>query len=520
MTESVQKCTINECDFDAYGEGDTCILHCPKSTYDVDFAKGRFLSSFNQALIDYIVISQGKIASNRNNLAGKPLGAYLASEPVEDHAGLSHFVEKLTIHFGRVIFPSHDSRDVFDYTKVLKKLGGIHFDKCEFHSFGLDIDEVSALYQECAFHEVWGLSNQKMLPNYKSALYLRCNFENRVHGYAEGERTLTLDADVFYNCNFAKELEFSGVELNGELFCNGATKETAITKLALYECDFHSKLLLNKFEIGEFICEDTVFHSKFELKQAVFHKFDFVNSNVKEVFDAFETKFGKFFVKKSIFSNFVGFERSEFKYPESSENKRPAVFRYVTFLKFLNFRGAKFRNGLDIENINMTMAPNFLGAEVEFAGTNRETFRIIKSSFDRSGNQIEGNKSFAQEMLKYREELSDQPMSQERVVFWLNQVVSNFGQSYVRPLAWIVVSGLLFALLSHGYEQSWLYKVIPSLNEEIASVTGLFNSFALSLLPFHRLLVPGMEFISLIFGVIVSSLVWQVIVAVKRHTKR
>ena len=520
MTNAIAKCGINECELECHGDGETCILHCPKSSYDVDFKKAGFLASFHQALVENIVAQQKEIETNRESLLGAPLAEYLAGKTVALPKGFDLLVKALDLHFYRIVFPGFKSRDYFDYTRVLKKLGGIHFDKCEFQAFSLRIEKTRVFYQNCIFHQNWTLSDQAMLANYESALYGQCEFRGDVSGRGEDRAELVLDGDIFYNCNFSGNLDLSRVKLNDSLFCNGFSKKTAIGKILLDECVFKGKLLLNKFSLDEFVCENTVFLKKFELKQSIFGKFEFINSNVEGIFDAFETRFGKFFVKKSIFTDFVGFEKAEFKYPKSSENMHPAVFRYATFLKFLNFRGAVFHSGLDIESINLTMAPNFLGAHIDYSGTNRETFRIVKSSFDRSGNQVDGNKFFAQEMLKYEEELAAKPFSQEYLILLLNRKISNFGQSYLMPFGWIILVGSIFAGIRFGYEQAWLYKIHPILNEPLSALSFSLNSFALSLLPFHRLLVTGMEFLSLVFGVFISSLVWQVIVAVKRHTKR
>ena len=90
------------------------------------------------------------------------------------------------------------------------------------------------------------------------------------------------------------------------------------------------------------------------------------------------------------------------------------MFEYVTFLSFTNFRNTTFYSGLNLENSNLKEAPNFLNIDINPKFTNRETFRIIKNSFDKIGNNIEANKFFVFEMNKYEEELKKKPMSQEK----------------------------------------------------------------------------------------------------------
>ena len=102
----------------------------------------------------------------------------------------------------------------------------------------------------------------------------------------------------------------------------------------------------------------------------------------------------------------------------------------------------------------------------------------------------------------------------------LNEKISNFGQSYIRPISWIVIAGFVYMALIKGYESNLLYRIVPSANSGVESVAHVANSFAKAVLPFQRLLKEGMEFVSLMFYVVFSSLVWQTIVAVKRQTKR
>ena len=123
-------------------------------------------------------------------------------------------------------------------------------------------------------------------------------------------------------------------------------------------------------------------------------------------------------------------------------------------------------------------------------------------------------------METYKNELSKSPLSQAKVVFYLNKFVSNFGQSYLKPVTWILVMSVIYYMLILGYENHLLYRVHPPANGIIASVSSFFNDLAKNFLPLKKLLKPGMEFVSVIFYVIFASLTWQTIIAIKRHTKR
>ena len=123
-------------------------------------------------------------------------------------------------------------------------------------------------------------------------------------------------------------------------------------------------------------------------------------------------------------------------------------------------------------------------------------------------------------MSKYKQVLNEKPLNQEKLIFWLNEKTSNFGQSYLLPIFWIVFFSVIYYLLVLGHESNLLYELVPTANEVISSVSNVFNGIAANIIPFKKLLREGMEFISLVFYVIFASLIWQTIVAVKRHTRR
>jgi len=196
-----------------------------------------------------------------------------------------------------------------------------------------------------------------------------------------------------------------------------------------------------------------------------------------------------------------------------------AKFIYATFESIVNFRNTDFLCGLDLQDTNLKEA-NFLNIKTNEKYTNRETYRKIKHSFDSIGNYIDGNKIYPCEMRKYQEELNTKPLNQEKIIFFINKYISDFGQSYIRPILWMILFTSIFLLLNYSYEDRWLYKICPDINILIAFVVDGFNSWAKAIIPFSRFLKPNMEFLSLIFFIIYSALIWQIVIAVKRHTRR
>ena len=102
----------------------------------------------------------------------------------------------------------------------------------------------------------------------------------------------------------------------------------------------------------------------------------------------------------------------------------------------------------------------------------------------------------------------------------MNEKISDFGQDYWRPLRIFFYSSVIYCILYLGSEFRWLYTIDTSVSEIAIVISKYANKFALFIMPFKKMLTKGMEFISLFFYIWYSILIWQTIVAVKRHTRR
>lgn len=516
-----QVCSINDCAREVFENTTECVLHCQKSDYSHDFQNKGILRKFYDALIEYIVESafEWKKPDNPEAVNTETLKAYLQGGTGSDEI-INFCNDEITV-FNFIFFPCRDSRDNFDYLKVLRKIKGAHFNYCKFTAHSVEIPEVETFFQDCEFFQWWSITQSKLLGNVNNVLYQNCQFREDVSSYLDDDHTATLDIPLFNNCSFDKTLSFGNISLKKPVFNNTDNHLIKIHKLRIENCKIEEKFVLNKLNADYLLIGNSEFKSKLELKEGLIHEVELINTNFNGLFDSYSTEYGRFYCFKNIFSDFVGFERCKFALLQgSNELNQISIFRYVTFLSFTNFRNSTFGHGLDLEDTNLKEAPNFLNIELLSNNTNRETLRIIKDSFDKIGNHIEANKFFVLEMSKYKQSLSENPLNQEKLIFWLNEKTSNFGQSYLLPILWIVFFSVIYYLLVLGHESNLLYELVPTANDVISSVSKVFNGIAANIMPFKKLLREGMEFISLVFYVIFASLIWQTIVAVKRHTRR
>lgn len=516
-----QVCSIDDCTKDVFGNTTECVLHCEKNDYSHDFHNKGILREFYNALIEYIAESafEWKRPDNPDVVNVESLKTYLGEGIGSDE--IVNFCDNEVTVFSFIFFPCRDSRDNFDYLKVLRRIKGAHFNYCKFTAHSVEISKVETFFQDCEFFQWWSITQSKLLGNVNNVLYQNCHFRESVSSYLDDDHSATLDIQLFNNCSFDKSLSFENTNFKKPIFNNTDDVLVKIHKLQIENCVIDGKFVLNKLNTDYLLIKDSEFKVKLELKDGLIDEVELINSNFNGLFDSYSTEYGRFYCYKSIFSDFVGFEKCKFAALQGDNPlNQLSIFRYVTFLSFTNFRNSTFVEGLDLENTNLKESPNFLNIDVLSNNTNRETLRIIKDSFDKIGNHIEANKFFVHEMKKYKQELSNKPFNQEKLIFWLNEKTSNFGQSYLLPTMWVVFFSVIYYLLILGHENNLLYNIVPSANEIISSVSNILNGIAANIIPFKKLLREGMEFISLVFYVIFASLIWQTIVAVKRHTRR
>ena len=506
-------CAISSCEFESKHVG-KCPVHCHNDSagnHDVKVY-------FNDFLIEYIWLeyqkSGSKIPIKKDLFKMHFLG--------ENNPSTEQFLSSATINFNCFVFPLNGDPSFIDILASLNKLKKIMFNECHFSNSMIELEGIEVSFYMCKFHEDYIVSNKaELLSGISDSLYYDCDFLKKVSfEQTDFDRPRVIyQLPIFSDCNFFSSLNVNNIEMKAKFFLNSGKPTQAVTEFNLKNSIFSDKFLFNYYEVDLLSIKDTTFKNKVELKHNKLKSLQVENTNFEGLFDAYKSQFHSCKTLKSIFHDFTGFEKCEFG-RKGDVSVEKVEFEYVTFLDFTNFRKAKFYNGLDLEHTNLKESPNFLNATIESINTNRETFRIIKHSFDKIGNQIEANKYFAYEMQAYDKELKKSGFSTERVIFSFNKRISNFGSCYIRPLAWMVVSVVLYNLSIWGYENNSLYEIYPSINDKIRFISFYANNFAKGIPPYGRFLKEGMEATTLLFHILFSIFAWHFIVAVKRRTKR
>lgn len=559
------KCKLlSGCKNDIFKELDYCSLHCSDEEIkdnDIDSYLEDFSNLFMENLFESIISNKFyKVGKDGNDIPDYEIKDFKYSRLMENDS----LIEKLgsmDIVIKNIRFPKIYNKGNLNLscTNLVKKIGRINFKYCYFYDFYF-IGAYNSYYEYCFFNE-----NVNIYPfphvvdkEGKDSLgyrYSKCIFFENVNVLAF--HTDEMHCNVFEICDFKKDILVSNLKFKKSLFrfsdslmlldSYSAINTTSrpnnefdtikncykIEKLTIKNCVFKEDFKINGFDIDDLakiklhgvvfgtdnlVFEslkilDTKFESKLEIKNRVVKDFEFKNSNVEKVFDSFESRFEKSYFYKSIFTDFAGFEKVEFGLEGQDIEAYQAKFIYTTFMSFSNFRQTNFHSGLDFENSNLKEQPNFLKTNISSKNANRETFRIVKHSFDSVGNKIEANKFYSKEMDAYRREMKGKFKPSERFVFCMNSFISEFGTSYLKPILLLIILFEVYIILLSYYGGAYsLYGTIVQLD--------ILNSLAKDFLLFSRFLKSGFEFASLIFYILSGILIWQIAVAIKRHTQR
>lgn len=308
------------------------------------------------------------------------------------------------------------------------------------------------------------------------------------------------------------DLIIQNVEIASKFYVNkqyrGNSDLTKITNLKIDSTIFKENFKLHNCEVDNAIIEDTDFEKHADFYKSTF-KYGLSDNDDKSIYF------------KAL--NFKGLAL----FGDCTFNEK-LCFMYITFENFSHFRRAVFSKGLDLDYSNIQKEMNFFGikgldTEQSIKNTSQETYRIIKYNFDKIGNTIEGNKFFSLEMKKHKDELFDSSWKeniQKKIVFWLNEKISNFGRSYVKPIIHIFVFVLCYKYIIDGTVSSFLDTYVPSFNNLINQIGNFLNSLVKDINVIKKILTKNYEFISFLFHIAISVLVWQTVVAIKRNTKR
>ena len=534
-------CSFHGCTNNKFAPHKECALHCVKSNYQDDSLEG-VLSEFYKLLSIYIADLMDSTATpmfrtrsgytlplpkpdpNSNSKIGisqRIRNENLNEEEIRNLISTRNVNELIVLQ--EIHFPDRKSRDSFDYFQLLELFSDIHLLDCHFYIGDWQLGDVSFFFQNCIFYNQFDITPVRMLSNDTNCLFSECDFKDKVR-VSPTEMNSVFEDSLFSGCRFSNLIDLNRVEFKSEPFLELNDKSFVNTELKIFNCIFEGVVKLNKVALSSLWINDTNFLSNFEILNTKVGRFLCINTEMQGVFKASESHFSYAKFDRVKFIDVADFEKAEFGEADKiviASYPVTAIFRFVTFMTASNFKKVNFYYGLDFENVDLREQPNFLKSNINPYNTNRETFRIIKYSFDSRGNTLEANRFFVQEMKAFKNELKEEGDFWDKLVYNVNDLISEFGRNYIRAIIWLIISLILYTILL--YLHDWYFDNFDYfIWGKLEWIWIFLNDIAKNFLPFSRFLESksGFEFISLFFYIWFGILIWQIIVAVKRHTQR
>jgi len=331
---------------------------------------------------------------------------------------------------------------------------------------GIDRNEdISLLYKEIKeIHE----SLQKSTFSYKR---IELHIKGTINKLIEIEKYEHYPLVIFKNCNI-KAIHISNqkdIKITNWIFksctidafyligkienCTIQLIEScSIGLFSIFNCELNgdkdSKIYIARCKINNLLCFKTIFNIPFtliDIGETIETSMDDCIFNKEVLLNNLTLKPNNFMFRNVFFNNHTSFKKSVF----SNLNLNTVYFSYD---KNIDFSSIKIQNYKSID---------------------RYTARTIKFYLEKSFNKIEANTYHAYEMMSRKKELKWGENFTDKLIFSLNEQVSNHGLNWTLPLFWMLFIGLYYSGILYSSEFNLDAKIL-SVITPIMSLCCLF----------------------------------------------
>ncbi|NQV19407.1 MAG: hypothetical protein HQ534_12805 [Armatimonadetes bacterium] len=222
--------------------------------------------------------------------------------------------------------------------------------------------------------------------------------------------------------------------------------------------EYKKQMCFDEYDIGsDFEINDCIFNdgSYIVIKKMNFNNFSIIdNDNISDAFCLYDTKI----------DNKIRFEYTDISNFEFYNLDIEHAYKIFKNISFISNNGFTIFNRVKWGDIRNTFDK----------ATDRDTYRQLKYVNEKQGNIIEANKFYSAEMEAYKKEITAKESKapyREKIIFWMNYLVSDFGRSWILPLLWYLVLGLFFSFLYFGN----LLQNIPALCLITVTIVGFYS---------------------------------------------
>lgn len=413
--------------------------------------------------------------------------------------------------------------DVERIRDLLERLSAVVFIDCDFYIDSLLLDSCDSTFRWCRFYNGWHVTTCVMSVS-SGSIFDECTFSQSVSIFSNIDPGIRGCASVFNDCALDL-LEIKDTTLALDIFADAQKDAKLLRRLSINNAVLKRPLLLNHARLEKLCLQSSWLEDTLDLTHAKIQHIEFLDAVFDHAIAMNHSQVSSLLMERCDCRHVV--DMGGCTLGRASEhgvaNEGSIRFAFTTFHQNVSFRDTRWYMPLDLRDTIQKQAVDFKGFQLESAarkGTDRETLRMIRHSFDAVGNHVDAGRCYALEMEAYRREMTGRGQLSERFLLWCNSWMSYHGQSYLRPVGWIVAGMLLLTLVRYGYQANWLYRLYPPANDALASMAVGLNAVAESLVIFKPLMMSGMEMLSLLFGLWFSTLTWQAVVAMRRHTRK
>lgn len=308
--------------------------------------------------------------------------------------------------------------------------------------------------------------------------------------------------------------EFNDCIFHGNIDYNPQKERT----LTIEDCTFRKPFYINisdneRIEINAVTIKNSIFEKDFGVYKASINSIEIKNVDFEALSEFNEVTFQeKFDLREITYKGLTLFDKCVF--------NTKAELEYVIFEKFTSFRSSIFNKGLNLDYTSGDKEINFFGingleSNESKKNTTRETYRIIKNSFENIGNKIEANEYLTLELERHRkdtwslffqEDVFNHPgltlkLLLDGVVSFFHWISSNHSSNWLLALFWIfILSVCTNKFLGHELSVNYIFQYI-----NILSSVKDFNYF-----------YPAMVLNKVILG----YLYYQFLTAVRKDTRK
>lgn len=524
-------CTHQECEFEAFGANSECSLHCPKSSYETDFNSG-LISDFYSNLLSLTVKLAARsrtynndieeIISNENRIRTNITDG---RHSLSRGGDTERFFREPILYVG-INFPDRRSTDQVDFFRIFHILEATHFKSCNFKQTSLTNNSKKYLYEDCVFERGLTIDETlkiEALESISNTIFIRTQFLKLDISNFD-ENTTIINPDLLFDCTITDSIEITNSLIKGVLIkphtFHTVNKKTSCELFAIHNVVFESALHLSGIETDNFVLESSQFQERVNIEACAFNDIKIYKTTFNKQFILSHSAINQAHMSDSTFTGYFEIKGTKFAVkstPTEIENNR--------FLDFCSLMSNHFKSGLHLRHNHFSHMPNMSNSVYFYSETNRETYRIAKHSNDSNGNFLDANLYFSLEMKKYKEELYATKGSwSEKIVYGVHEHTSNFGQSYIRPIVLLGTITFLYTLFFTDTVDTPCTLLISICSDFKGQINipefPTLNAIVDNIIPLGIVSKNDTSISRLLLYISQIILIWQIVVAIKRRTKR